>query len=272
VGRRLLVLVLLVLACTAGSGSAATRFLALGDFGVGGTTEQAMGDSLRRYEATHPADLLVTLGDNDYTESPSAFHSNWVGAFGWVQTAGVLPTGSLGNHDVRVDGGRYEFDELAMPRSRYRRVRGPVEIFVLNSNSVGANQTDWLRRRLAASTAIWKIAVFHHPAYTCGGYLGNAAVQRRWVPLFERYDVDLVLSGHDHNYQHFRPRNGVRYVVHGGGGARLYPLRSCPAGYPKRRFARAAHGFLAVNARTDRLVIRAIRRDGTTLDRVVIYP
>jgi 3',5'-cyclic AMP phosphodiesterase CpdA len=271
VGRLCLAVVFALLAFAANS-SAATRFLALGDFGVGGTTEKATGEAMRRYELRHPADLLVTLGDNDYTENPRAFHRNWLAAFGWVESAGVKPTGSLGNHDIRVDGGRYEFDELAMPRSRYRRVRGPVEVFVLNSNRVGDAQTAWLKRRLAASTATWKIAVFHHPAYTCGGYFGNAAVQRRWVPLFERYDVDLVLSGHDHNYQHFRPRNGVRYVVHGGGGAHLYSIRSCPTGYPKRRFARAVRGFLAVMAENDRLVVRALRLDGSTLDRVVIYP
>ena len=119
-----------------------------------------------------------------------------------------------------LDGGRYEFDELNMPRARYSRVYGSVQLFVLNSNRVTARQTAWLESRLAASTATWKLVAFHHPAYTCGGYLGNPAVQRLWVPLFQRYDVDLALSGHDHNYQRFAARRGVRYVVHGGGGRR----------------------------------------------------
>jgi hypothetical protein len=248
------------------------RILALGDFGVGGTTERAMGDALRRYEAQHPADALLTLGDNDYTGRPRAFHRNWTAAFSWLGAAGVAPAGTLGNHDVRVDAGRYEFDELNMPRGRFSRVIGPVEVFVLNSNRVTRRQTRWLARRLAASTATWKIVALHHPPYTCGGYLGNTAVQRRWVPVFERRGVAVVLSGHDHNYQRFAPGDGVRYIVHGGGGQELYPLRACPSGYPRRASARRAHGFLAIGASESRFVVRVLRPSGRLVDRLVIYP
>jgi hypothetical protein len=153
------------------SGHAAepTRILAIGDFGVGGSTQTTMGAAVRTWEEAHPAHILVTLGDNDYTEDPDAFHDNWTASFGWLQGAGVDVAGTLGNHDVRVDGGRYEFDELGMPRWRYRRVVGNVELFLLNSNNVGsARQRDWLRVRLRESTATWKIVAFHHPAFTCG--------------------------------------------------------------------------------------------------------
>ena len=47
-------------------------------------------------------------------------------------------------------------------------------------------------------------------------------------------ELVLALSGHDHNYQRLGPKRGVRYVVHGGGNSRLYPISSCPAGYPRR--------------------------------------
>ena len=98
---------------------AATRILAVGDFGVGGSTERATGAAIEAWEADHPASLLLTLGDNDYTESPPTFRSNWHDAFGWLEAAGVWPRGTLGNHDVRVDGGRYEFKALRMPSSHY---------------------------------------------------------------------------------------------------------------------------------------------------------
>lgn len=215
----------LVLAFAAPTG-AATRILAVGDFGVGGSTERATGAAIKTWEADHPAGLLLTLGDNDYTESPPAFRRNWHDAFGWLEAAGVRPRGTLGNHDVRVDGGRYEFKALRMPSSHYQRSRKDFDLFVLNSNSVGDRQTRWLKRHLAASTATWKIVSFHHPAFSCGGYLSNPAVASRWVPLFERYGVALVLSGHDHNYQRFAPRNGITYVVHGGGGQELTPSAS----------------------------------------------
>jgi hypothetical protein len=51
-----------------------------------------MGEAMRTFETTHPADAFVTLGDNDYTESPRAFHSNWTASFGWLGGAGSTPT------------------------------------------------------------------------------------------------------------------------------------------------------------------------------------
>jgi calcineurin-like phosphoesterase family protein len=270
VGRLFLVAAAVFFSLTGSAG--ATGILAIGDFGVGGTTERNMGAAMRIFESTHPADVLVTLGDNDYTERPTVFHSNWVAAFGWRKAAGVSVAGTLGNHDVRVLGGRYEFDELNMPRGFYNRPVGDVEFFILNSNNVNATQTTWLKNALSASAAPWKIVVYHHPAWTCGGYRSNAAVVRTWVPIFERYGVDLVVSGHDHNYQRFAERNGVRYVVHGGGGQHLYPLQSCPAGYPRRVVGRAIHGFLYLWTTAARLHGLAVTPARRVIDRFVIYP
>jgi hypothetical protein len=254
----------------AGSAAAETGILAVGDFGVGGETERATGEAMRRFEATHPAQLLATLGDNDYTRSPSAFRSNWTASFGWLGQAGVAPAGSLGNHDVEVEGGRYEFELLGMPRAFYRRSLPHVDVFVLNSNRVTATQTRWLRSRLAASTARWQVAVFHHPPFSCGGHAGNATVRRAWLPLFQRFDVDLVLSGHAHNFQRFAAVKGVRYVVHGGGGATLYPLTRCPAWYPRRVAGRAARGFLYLLADEQSLRVRALSLTGKTVNSFTI--
>ena len=256
-----------------GQSAEPTGILAIGDFGVGGSTQETMGAAVRTWEETHPADVLVTLGDNDYTESPTAFHENWTASFGWLAGAGVGVAGTLGNHDVRVDNGRYEFDELGMPRPRYRRVVGTVELFLLNSNSAGSDkQRTWLRVRLRESTAKWQIVAFHHPAYTCGGYFSHPTVRARWVPLFERRGVDLVLSGHDHNYQRFAEHNGVRYVVHGGGGQTLYPTRPCPSSYPARRVARSVRGFLSIVATDDILRVRAVKPSGAVIDSFRVRP
>jgi hypothetical protein len=283
VGRRLVLLLVLAAGAWPASATAITDLvipspvaetgiLATGDFGVGGATEQELGATMKRFASRHPTDLLLTLGDNDYTESPTAFHQNWVAAFGWLGSAGVGVAGTLGNHDVRVDGGRYEYDELDMARARYRRTVGNVQLFILNSNRVNARQTEWLKTVLPASTAIWKIAVFHHPAWTCGEYRSNAAVVQRWVPLFEQYGVQLVLNGHDHNYQRFGPRRGVTYIVHGGGGSHLYSIQRCPASYPTRHFARASHGFLFLRATETALRVSAVNRRRNVIDSVVINP
>jgi 3',5'-cyclic AMP phosphodiesterase CpdA len=218
--------------------------IAVGDFGVGGETQQRLGTAIRRFEQRSPADYLLTLGDNDYTANPTAFRANWHASFGWTPQADVKVAGVLGNHDVRVGGGRYEFDALGMPRRYYRRTIGPVELYLLDSTRVDPVQTAWLRQTLARSDAEWRIAVLHHPPFTCGAYTSHPEVVARWVPLFERYRVDLVLAGHDHNYQRFAPRREVRYVVQGGGNFKPYALKRCPRGYPRRLRARKEHGFL----------------------------
>jgi 3',5'-cyclic AMP phosphodiesterase CpdA len=255
-----------------GGAPASSGILAVGDFGVGGTAEREIGAAMRRFEVDHPADVIVTLGDNDYTEDPEAFRQNWRDAFGWRRDAGVGVAGTLGNHDLIVDNGRYEFGPLDMPRARYRRSVGNVELFILDSNRIRDAQSEWLESALSSSTAQWKIAVLHHPAWTCGAYRSHPGVVARWVPLFEQHGVDLVLSGHDHNYQRFGARNGVRYLVHGGGGPRLYPINSCPSGYPPRRFARSSRGFLFIRARLDELRALAVNRSGRVIDRVSIFP
>jgi Calcineurin-like phosphoesterase len=269
VRRAVLLLGLVLLLPGAGQAGSAqpVQIIAFGDFGIGGDAQRSFGAAVRRFEARNPASYLVTLGDNDYTEDPGEFHDNWEASFGWWRRAGVRVAGVLGNHDVRVQGGRYEFDELRMPGRYYRRAVGPVELYLLDSNDVDDAQTAWLQRTLARSRARWKIAAFHHPAFTCGKYDSADAVVERWVPLFERYRVQLTLSGHDHNYQRFAVRRGVRFVVHGGGGRGLYGLSDCPASYPRRMAAREEHGFLYLVIRGNRLTGWAVTPQGRRTDR-----
>jgi 3',5'-cyclic AMP phosphodiesterase CpdA len=252
--------------------AADTGILAIGDFGVGGATERAMGAAMEQFAAGVQANALVTLGDNDYTESPRAFRRNWLDSFGWAAEDGLVVAGTLGNHDVRVQGGRYQHRLLGIRGHFYRRRVGDVALFLIDSNRPVAAQRRWLDYALGSSTAPWKVVAFHHPPFSCGEYSGVAEMRRLLVPLFERRGVDLVLSGHDHNYQRFGPKNGVTYVVHGGGGARLYPVRGCPRGLARRRFARAIRGWLYVLATPTSLRVQAIGPKGAVRDQTFIYP
>ncbi len=261
----------LALALPAGAG-AVTRILAVGDFGVGGSRQEATGRAMRAFEASHPASLLVTLGDNDYTKG-AAFEENWKQSFGWLPDADVTVAGVLGNHDYEHgDRGAYELETLGMPRRFYTRRAGDVQLFLLDSNEITTAQTRWLRRALRASTARWKIAAFHHPPWACGGHSGHDEVEERWVPLFERYGVDLVLSGHDHSYQRFAAKGGVTYVIHGGGGATLYPILFCSPGYPRLLYGKADYGFLSIVSRDDGLRVAALDLRGRRVDLVTLRP
>jgi hypothetical protein len=271
--RRIPLLICLAFVVT-GSSAAQTQvgFLAVGDYGVGGSREAAVGLAMKRFDARHPANMLVTLGDNDYLQSPKLFRTNWQRAFGWARRSGVRVGGVLGNHDYEVGRGGYELKMLGMPGRYYTRRVGDVQLFFLDSNAVTAGQTAWLEQQLSQSSATWKIALFHHPPYTCGGHSGDTDVVRSWVPLFESYGVQLVLAGHDHNYQRFAPLNGVRYVVDGGGGAGLYSLRRCPRSYPAtvRRFAE--HGFLYVSTTDEQLDVSAVDLRGRVRDHFAVAP
>jgi 3',5'-cyclic AMP phosphodiesterase CpdA len=257
---------------TAPAAGADTRLLAIGDFGVGGDRQRRTGAAVEGFAEQRRVDALVTLGDNDYTEDPAAFESNWLGSFGWAAADGVLVAGTLGNHDVRVDGGRYEFELLGMPGRYYQRRLGDVELFLLDSNRLGEQQLAWLDSALASSGARWKVVAMHHPAYSCGGYLGNRRVRNRLVPIFELHGVDLVLAAHDHNYQRFAERNGVTYVVHGGGGAPLYSLQRCLGWFPPRVKAVEQRGWLYLRVDAGSLRVRAISRWGGIQDRFRIEP
>ena len=92
---------------------------------------------------------------------------------------------------------------------------------------------DWLRADLAQTKQPWKIVAFHHPAYSTGSHGSDARVQSRLIPIFEAYGVQLVLNGHDHNYQRSLPlragqvtttaEGGVVYIVTGAGESAITP-------------------------------------------------
>lgn len=61
-------------------------------------------------------------------------------------------------------------------------------------------QTEWLRRVLEENPSKWTVATFHHPIFSSSEGRDNLATREAWKPLFDEYNVDLVLQGHDHTY------------------------------------------------------------------------
>jgi len=90
----------------------------------------------------------------------------------------------------------------------------------------------WLEADLAATEAEWIIVTFHVPTFNIGGGASTWG-QTDVRPLLEKYGVDLVVNGHSHIYERFRPigpagQKPIIYVVSGGGGAPTYPVRPSP--------------------------------------------
>jgi hypothetical protein len=87
-------------------------------------------------------------------------------------------------------------------------------------------------------------------------------VERNWVPLFDEYNVPLVLSGHDHNYQRLVV-NGVTYVISGGGSSVIYPMDN-PR--PETVSFSAKSHFVLLTFFPDFINLEAISIDGEIID------
>ncbi len=181
---------------------------------------------------------------------------------------------SLGNHD-RNQYGEPEIRLFGLPGPWYEKTVGDADVVVLDANRPDdPKQLEWLTSTLPTLHSRWQIVVFHQPAYSCAFHDSTPLVDDLWVPLFHQWGVDLVLNGHDHNYQRFAADDGIVYVVTGGGGNEdLYALEECPDDTPERVAGDDKHHhFLTVQGNDGRLRLKAIATDGTLLDDVTLVP
>lgn len=190
----------------------AVEFVYLGDIQdtIGGIT----GSITRNIVSRHPATDCFLLG-GDLIHRP--IETYWDEAFRGIDSiAGSYPVLSVaGNHEYYK--GLNQKPEVRFPLhfayflDSYRKAGycfytlryGNAELFLIDSN---ANlfrlwqQRNALRNALAKSQAEWKIVVLHHPPYSIRKPHNNLDVRFLFVPLFDRYGVDLVLAGHEHGY------------------------------------------------------------------------
>jgi hypothetical protein len=104
------------------------------------------------------------------------------------------------------------------------------------------------------------LAYWHHPRYSSGLHGDDPRMQALWADLAAAH-ADVVLSGHDHDYERFAPRNGIRELVVGTGGKSHYPLR--PLRDPGSRASDDNHfGVLALTLRPAGYSWRFLRTDG----------
>ena len=142
-----------------------------------------------------------------------------------------------GNHDMDHPYS-YAYVDLPGDGSAYSFTYGDVWILVLNSHAFLfpsndpnlTGQYEFMEDELqspAAQNAAFRLVAFHQAPYsnsstssTPDQIHGNRGIREYWVPLFEEYDVDSVISGHYHSYQRGE-LNGIQYLVTGGGGSTL---------------------------------------------------
>lgn len=127
-------------------------------------------------------------------------------------------------------------------------------------------QYRWLDQDLAAAQkkAAHIFVFFHEPPYSIGAHGSNLDIRKTLCPLFVKYGVRAVFCGHDHIYYRTR-RNGITYVVSGGGGAPLYPCDPNKGAIEGDKWE-SVHHILVCDVDGDTITATALRADGSTLD------
>ncbi len=142
-----------------------------------------------------------------------------------------------------------------------------VAVDTQTSFSPGSAEYNWLVSDLASNSAKWLFVFQHYPAYSSGDHGGDAKVQTYLVPLYEQYGVDMVFCGHDHIYERSL-KDGVQYVVTGGGGAPLYEVDLSPN--PYQVYAHSLHHHCTIDISGSTATLRAVANDGSVFDTVTM--
>jgi 3',5'-cyclic AMP phosphodiesterase CpdA len=244
-------------------------FVAFGDFG-GGPGQLPVARAMLKWSASHRVDALVTTGDNVYDfGEPALFAAQLEVPYRALRAGGRPLWVTLGNHDEAAGHGDEQLAFLRLPSLPYAQQLQGVRLLFLDANRPDATQATWLAEQLDQPGPQFSVVVFHQPAYSCGLHGSTPQVDANWVPIFERRRVALVLNGHDHDYFRFLSPDGVTYVVTGGGGRGLYPVKAGCAP-PELKASAVRYHFTAVEVYGDRLVVSAVADDGTVLDRAEI--
>ena len=248
----------------------AFKFAVLGDFGNGNQVQYELGQQMARLQSTFKYEVVVLVGDNIYgSERPQDFVRKFELPYKPLLDAGVKFYASLGNHDSREQ--RYYKPFNMDGKLYYTFSPAPdVRFFMLESTYPVPEQIRWLEAELKSSSSRWKIPVFHHPLYSSGDRHGSDLRLRQVLePLFLRYDVKVVLTGHDHFYERVKPQKGITYFVVGSGGQLRAGNIDRSSGITARGFDTDL-AFLAAEIDGDNLNFRAVSRTGQAVDSGVI--
>lgn len=243
------------------------KFAVLGDFGSGSAGQYQTATRMAETHSTFPFEIVLLVGDNLYgSERPQDFRTKFELPYKPLLDAKVKFYASLGNHDSREQRNYEHFNMDGKLYYTFKAPRQDVRFFVLETTYPEPEQIKWLEEELKSSAEKWKIAYFHHPLYSSGGRHGSDEQLRDSLePLFVKYGVSVVFTGHDHIYERTKPQQGITYFVTGSGGM----LR--PGGFrPNLPFSEKVNAstmvFLVAELLDDTLHFKAISREGTLVD------
>ncbi len=212
-------------------------FTAMGDYGGGGPGEVENAANI----GTAGTQFIQTLGDNiypsaglpdpDFSTTYSDFDSHWYKELGPdVKNQAFFPAN--GNKDYYSNGQFWvNFPMPGTNHEWYSYDWGDAHILVLDSEEpmgVGSDQYAFAQNDLAThQSEKWRIVAIQRPPYSSTTNNSSSKLAQVFIPMFQAYRVNLVLSGNSHNYERSYPltngvqdtAKGITYIVSGGGGS-----------------------------------------------------
>jgi predicted phosphodiesterase len=247
------------------------KFLAFGDTRSNPLDMEKVITQMRKDYAADPAyqSLTLQVGDWVSSDAESAWTAEWFNAN--PQTRALLAetpvNGVKGNHEGTgtyfakyypypyVSGAYWSFDY------------GPLHVSVVDQYTgggytSGTAQYNWLVNDLATTTKPWKIILIHEPGWAAGTHANNTTVQTAIQPLVIQYGVDMVLTGHNHNYVRAMVNN-IPHVTDGGGGAPLYAVDTT---MPNVVTAYSGLSYCTFDINGNTLTMTAKKTDGSVIE------
>jgi 3',5'-cyclic AMP phosphodiesterase CpdA len=245
------------------------RFAVIGDTGSGTDKQREVGNMMARYRAAFPFEFVLMMGDNMYGgEAPADFEKKFAEPYKALLDNKVKFYASLGNHDEALQTNYTNFNMNG--KEYYRFKKGNVAFYALNSNYMDKKQVEWLESELSKDTSEWKVCFFHHPPYSSAKAHGSDPQLREVVePIFLKYGVNVVLTGHDHVYERIKPQKGIYYFVSGAGGKLRTGDVKDTSPITEKSYDRDLH-FMLFEVAGDQMYFQAISRTGETIDSGVI--
>jgi len=191
---------------------------------------------------------------------------------------GIRIYASLGNHDhydpaspIAEALRSLKSSSWCLPAAYYTYTAGPVQFFVLDTDSIMRasqpgqddrplkRQKAWLQKQLKESKAKWKVVYGHHPVYSIGEHQDNQPMIEHVLPLLQG-QADVYLAGHDHDMEFLKPEKGVHFFVSGAGGHDQRELAADPG--HRRLWAKGkVLGFSVLEAEGDSLTVSFFEGD-----------
>jgi len=227
------------------------------------------------FRAAPDAKFMVFGGDLVTDGSSDTLWGEFFGGGSWIY--GMVPTlPTPGNHEYRDnDKGssnvtRHWRAQFTLPENGpsgleeyayYTDIQG-VRMISIASNEKTDEQTAWLNQVLSNNPNKWTIAFFHHPIFSPAKGRDQAKLRAAWMPIFEKYKVDLVLNGHDHTYGRTGLEGGTVYLT-SVSGQKMYELNKQPW---MKRAAENTQLFQVISIDGDKLSVQTRTATGSLYD------